>query len=265
MSKKNETKNTPAVVEPKAPVAIKINGKTKFEKDSVEAGIIKDVKGREKRIIKVGKSLVSLWLEQGKEINEFIAITEVSMRVASELLGVKRTALNTYCTIAKDPRMLNPEFTDQLENFTQKELIQLTKLDDEEAFDKALEDGHLPKKEVVIDVEVDADGNAEPEADRTWAKELIEIIENSADLATAQDNIANYTPPAEAEDPEPEGETKATPADILAEALEFAGTEDLGEQAEEFELKKSVLKKAIDNPSSMSAKTLKILTDYVNS
>ena len=159
--------------------------------------------------------------------------------------------------------MLNPEFTDQLENFTQKELIQLTKIDDEDAFDKALEDGTLPAKEVVIDVEVDEDGNAEPEADRTWAKELIEIINNSADLATAQDNIANYTPPAQ--DPEPEGETKATPADILAEALEFAGTEDLAEQAEEFELKKSVLKKAIDDPSSMSAKTLKTLTDYVNS
>jgi len=164
--------------------------------------------------------------------------------------------------------MLNPEFTDQLENFTQKELIQLTKIDDEEAFDQALEDGHLPKKEVVIDVEVDADGNAEPEADRTWAKELIEIIENSADLATAQDNIANYTPPAEVEEveDEPEAETpKGSPADILAEALEFAGTEDLGEQAEELGLKKSVLKKAIASPSTMSAKTLATLTDYVNS
>jgi len=265
MSKKIE--NT--VVEPKAPVAIKITGKTKFEKDSVEAHLIKDVKGREKRIIKVGKSLVSLWLEQGKEINEFIAITEVSMRVASELLGVKRTALNTYCTIAKDPRMLNPEFTDQLENFTQKELIQLTKIDDEEAFDKALEDGALPAKEVVIDVEVDEDGNAEPEDDRTWAKELIEIINNSADLATAQDNIANYTPPVEDEIDEiieASGEdVEATPESILAEALEYTGTEDVGEQADELGIKKSVLKKVIVDPSSMSKDTLATLTEYVNS
>ncbi len=207
MSKDTNTKNVPTV-------AVKITAKTKFQANSVEAVAVKDIKKREKKITTLGQSLVSLWIEQGKEINEFIAITEVSQRTASELLGVKRTALNTYCTIASDPRMLNEDFQEQLENFSQKDLIKLTKIDDEAIFDEALETGEIPKEDV-IDVEVDESGDATP-VDNTWAKELHKIIDDADTLVDAKLALLDYLNPEESE---PETEDAEVVEDVPWPAL----------------------------------------------
>lgn len=279
---KNETpKNAPvpATVE-ETPSPIKITGKTKFQKDSVEAEAVRDIKKREKKITTLGKSLVTLWIEQGKEILEFIAITEVSQRIASELLGVKRTSLNTYCTIASDPRMLNEDFQEALENFSQKDLIKLTKIDDEELFDQALEAGEIPKSEV-IDVEVDEDGDATPVVDDSWKADLIRIIENADTFLDAKlaltdlfnddededesdDNGDGATPEAVEETEPEEVEVEPEGLALVNEAIELSGEDDLAEQALAIGIKKSVLKKALAG-EAISKTTINKLTDYVNS
>ena len=256
MSKDTKKENLPTV-------AVKITAKTKFQANSVEAVAVKDIKKREKKIIATGQSLVSLWIAQGKEILEFIAITEVSQRLAGELLGVKRTALNTYCTIASDPRMLNEDFQEQLENFSQKELIKLTKIDDEEAFDKALETGELPKSDV-IDVEVDEGGNAEPVVDMAWKDDINKIINRAKTIEGVEKSLTKYFNKLRAEvESEPETPTQDDSA-LIAEAVDLTGESDIAEQALAIGIKKSALVKAIETGSAPE-KILNKLTTYVNS
>lgn len=261
MSKKTDTKkeNLPTV-------AVKITAKTKFQANSVEAVAVKDIKKREKKIIATGQSLVSLWIAQGKEILEFIAITEVSQRLAGELLGVKRTALNTYCTIASDPRMLNEDFQEQLENFSQKELIKLTKIDDEEAFDKALETGELPKHDV-IDVEIDEDGEAEPVVDMAWKDDINKIIKRAKTIEGVEKSLTKYfnklRAEAEPED-EPEKPVDPTYSALIDEAIDLTGETDIAEQALAIGIKKSALVKAIETGTAPE-KIINKLTTYVNS
>jgi len=260
MSKDTKKENLPAV-------AVKITAKTKFQANSVEAVAVKDIKKREKKIIATGQSLVSLWIAQGKEILEFIAITDVSQRLAGELLGVKRTALNTYCTIASDPRMLNEDFQEQLENFSQKDLIKLTKIDDEEIFDEALETGVIPKSDV-IDVEVDEDGEAEPVVDESWKDDITKIIKRAKSVAGVEKSLTKYFNKLRAEAvveevPEPEAPTQDDSA-LIAEAIELTGESDVAEQALAIGIKTKVLEKAIENGTA-SDKILAKITDYVNS
>lgn len=257
---KAATANVPAKVEEvKVP---KITAKTKFPKDSVENVTLKDIKARERKIDKAQRSLVALWIAQGKELNEFIAITGVSQRLAAELTGVKRTMVNTYCTIAADPRMLNEDFQDALEQFSQKELIALSKLDDEEAFDKALEDGELPKADKphpITDVE------AEPTEAPRWKTDMQDIIANSSDFYAAKEAMLTYLETDDEDDIEAiieeSGELNEE-EQLLADAIAKCAFEDIGEQATDMKLKKSVLKTAI-NDGIMSATTVKKLTAYV--
>jgi len=104
-AKTTTTKNVPATVADKAPA--KINAKTKFTKGSVEAECVKEIKARERKIDKAQRSLVGLWIAQGKELLEFIAITEVSQRVAAELTVAKRKRVTNYCTIRCNPSLLH--------------------------------------------------------------------------------------------------------------------------------------------------------------
>ena len=266
-SDKTTTKNVPATVEDKAPA--KITAKTKFVKGSVEAECLKDIKARERKIDKAQRSLVGLWIAQGKELLEFMAITEVSQRLAAELTGVKRTMVNTYCTIASDPRMLNEDFQDQLEQFSQKELIKLSKLDDEEAFDKALETGEMPHAEKVEAKMGMTDVEAEDTEQPRWKTDMADIINNASDFYTAREAMLEYLAPEDEDDVEAEieeaEEVEETTEEerLLTQAIQLTESDDVGEQATEMKLKKSVLKTAL-NDGIMSAATIKKLKAFID-
>ena len=241
---------------------VKITAKTKFAKDSVENEMVKDIKARERKIDKTGRSLVGLWLAQGKELNEFMAITEVSQRLAADLLGLKRSAVNAYSRMASNPLMLADESQEALEQFSQKELMQLAKLDDVEAFDKALEDGELPKTDKphpITDVE------AEPTAVPRWKTDMQDIIAGAADFYAAKEAMLAYLATDEDGDIEAEIEESGDLTEdeqLLADAIAKCEAEGVAEQATEMGLKKSALKTAI-NDGIMSTTTIKKLNAFL--
>lgn len=240
----------------------------KFEKNSVEAETIRSVKQRQKKIDKAGVTLVGLWYEQGKELLELQSVLECSQRQLVEYTGLKRSALQAYMNIAQDPRLGEEDVIPKLANFTQKELVKLGQLDEDE-FNEAVDTGVLPATHVdATDTKPSKKTDRMPVEDtdiepKQWQAELITFIMDAKDYESAKATLlAHFAEDAVVVEEEPEPETVDEDVDLLKAAIEATGEDTVEDQAEALGLKKGVLKTAIED-GVMSKATIKKLKAYI--
>jgi len=235
MSKKENKKPATKKVATKKPV--------KFAKDSVEAVSIREIKARQRKIDNAGITLVALWHAQGKELTALQLVLECSARELEKHTGLKRTAINTYMNISQDPRLGEPETAKQLGQFTQKQLLTLATLDEDE-FNDAVETGSLPKSHATP-----ATPKAtEDEPTVEWKQELFAIVSGAVSLDDAEAKLLAYfgsIVEVEVEDVETLDEVNPDRA-LLMQALSATGETELEAQASELGIKPKALKKAID-------------------
>ena len=230
----------------KKPVAKKA---VKFEKDSVEGITIRGIKSRQKKIDNAGITLVALWHAQGKELNELQMILECSARELEKHTGLKRTAINTYMNISQDPRLGEPETAKQLGQFTQKQLLTLATLDEDE-FNESVKTGNLPKSstESATPAKPTATTTEEkPEPTVEWKQELFDIVSGAVSIEDAEAKMSEYFGSIVDVEVEPETVDESNPdRALLIQALGATGENDITSQATELGVKPKALKKALD-------------------
>jgi len=217
----------------------------KFTKDSVEGTMVRDMKSRQKKIDRAGFTLAGLWYEQGTELTELQTILECSERALEKHTGIKRSAINAYIKISNDPRLGEPEVTAKLGNFTQKELMKLGELD-EDNFNKAIEDGVLPKSETTP--KPTAEKVDEP-ADELWKREMLSIVANAKSRDEAEEKLLAYfgTDVEIIEEDEPQTLDEVNPdRALLLDALAKTGESDAKSQSLELDITEKQLDKALN-------------------
>jgi hypothetical protein len=135
---------------------------------------------------------LELWIEQGKELLELQAEQEAlgngrkngfGVRKLAELTGLNRGSVDYYLKLASDPRLT--KVSTAVDTFNQKQLVELTKLDDEH-FEKSVEVGKIvkpKKKEVIQETEVTeaeiVEVEEEEEEEETIKEKMMKLVAES--------------------------------------------------------------------------------------
>lgn len=233
----------------------------KFKADSVEGKSIKEIKARQKKIDNAGVTLVALWYAQGLELKTLQLLLECSARELEKHTGLKRTAIATYMNIAEDPRLGEPETVKKLGVFTQKQLLNIAKLDEDE-FNEAVETGILPKSETSPTESRDDEAvDAEVIETVEWKQELFDIISGAVSEVDAEAQLRVYFDIEDEPEDEPEDEGESD-RHILIRALGATGETTLEGQAEELGVKVKALDKAL-NKGDFTKGILKKCNEYL--
>ena len=136
--------------------------------------LISKIQNREHAIHTKRIEMIKLWIDQGNDLLKLQTEQGCSQNALSEITEISRRAVQNYIHLSKDKRL--SEYLQQggyrgsqLEDFTQKQLVSLTKLDDD-AFEVSIQEGKIIntyKKE-----KLDKDTNSLPESD---SDEIIDV------------------------------------------------------------------------------------------
>lgn len=113
--------------------------------------LINSIQNRERNINSIKLEMMKQWQLQGQELLQLQMERDCSQNALTELTGISKASVYNYIHIAKDIRFSELFKSDhhggQLEHFNQKQLVKLTKLNDED-FNKSIEFGAilLPEK-----------------------------------------------------------------------------------------------------------------------
>ena len=106
--------------------------------------LLEEIEARENSIEHTQFMLIKLWISQGDDLMKLQEQESCSQNGLTALTGIKRSTIQVYIKLAKDIRMLaklnSGHHGSQLEQFTQKQLLKLTKLSDD-AFEASLDAG----------------------------------------------------------------------------------------------------------------------------
>ncbi len=124
-----------------------------------DESLIKTIQKRELSINNIKTEMIKHWISQGEDLLQLQVQQQCSQNKLTNLTGVSKGSVYNYIHIAKDKRVLEWLQSDhhggQLENFNQKELLQLTKLNDS-SFETSINSGVIVStpKDQVIDAEI---------------------------------------------------------------------------------------------------------------
>ena len=108
--------------------------------------LINNIKKREIYIKNIKVEMIKQWSQQGNELQQLQIECQCSQNYLTKLTGISKASVYNYMKISKDSRILELIESDhhggQLECFNQKQLVRLTKLDDN-AFEEAITTGSL--------------------------------------------------------------------------------------------------------------------------
>jgi len=108
--------------------------------------LINIITTREVSITNSKRELILLWFNQGKDLMELQKQENCSQNKLTLLTGISKASVYTYIKIAKDDRLLSILTSDHhgghLECFNQKNLLQLTKLNDSQ-FEQSITAGTI--------------------------------------------------------------------------------------------------------------------------
>ncbi len=126
---------------------------------NISESLISTIKKREFSINKIKTKMIREWISQGEDLLKLQEQMQCSQNYLTTLTDVSKGSVSIYVHISKDPRILDwirgDHHGGQLEKFNQKELLQLTKLNDS-AFEISVNTGMIvtTPKDQVIDAEI---------------------------------------------------------------------------------------------------------------
>ncbi len=163
---------------------------------NISESLIKAIKKREQSIGNIKTELIKLWIVQGEDLLKLKTQQQCSQNELTKLTGVSKGAIYNYIRISKDKRISEwshgAHHGGQLENFNQKQLLQLTKLDDS-AFETALQAGKIvatPKDKHTVENSI-AEADSDDEVIDIDVSEESLVIEEENDLLSELVDIIN--------------------------------------------------------------------------
>lgn len=133
--------------------------KGKTMETNISESLINTIKEREKSINNSKIEIIKQWISQGADLLKLQEQLQCSQNDLTKITGVSKGTVSIYVQFSKDPRFLDwirgDHHSGQLENFNQKQLLQLSKLNDS-AFEVSINTGVIVSapKEQVIDAEI---------------------------------------------------------------------------------------------------------------
>jgi len=145
-------------------------------------GLIESIKVREQNIDQLRIKMIEQYCIQGKELQKLQREKQCSKNALTELTGINKASVHNYISISNDSRISelleSGNHGYQLETFNQKQLVKLSKLDDDN-FEQSIKAGRLiiDEEEVIVDECVICNSPLFQE------KSVVQIDENGKELA----------------------------------------------------------------------------------
>ena len=158
---------------------------------NISESLIKTIQKRESSINNIKTEMIKHWISQGEDLLQLKVQQQCSQNDLTNLTGLSKGTVYNYIHIAKDKRVLEWLQSDhrggQLENFNQKQLLDLTKLDDI-AFETSINAGIIvtTPKDPVIDAEIIENSISEKihKKEESMNKLMMDVIALKKDLSS---------------------------------------------------------------------------------
>ncbi len=171
---------------------------------NLSTSLISTIQERELSINSIKTELIKQWIIQGEDLLKLQVQQQCSQNELTNLTGVSKGAVYNYIHISKDRRLSEwlqgDHHGGQLENFNQKQLLQLTKLDDS-AFETALQEGAIaatPKEKSTVESSLTETGGDDEAIDVDISEEPLNVEGNNflselVDIACAPYKMGHKT------------------------------------------------------------------------